>query len=132
MDTASTRQWTDEDIQRALGAWDWAPDGSEVIETAEYRVVFRPATFDRETSVPWVDSARRAVEIAHEVLLLARERGFGRGTYRAIQADRTRWARQQGVQVLLVSGRLATSAPIMERLGSTLHGLTRSIAVPTL
>jgi GNAT superfamily N-acetyltransferase len=266
MSPAPARQWTDADILRALGDWGWAPEGSEVIETAEYRVVFRPASFDRETYVPWVESVRSAAEITNEVHALARERGIGeviwnvyptttpsdlcdhllalggsirdegglmsfrvpddgrldvgstegvivrpvgdvhgltdyrrivstvyeqplasaeeiaaeaegiraddpggcrfvayiddqaagsgaiavrddgaasmfgaatyprlrgRGAYRAILAARTRWASQHGVPVLLVSGRLATSAPIMERLGFTLHGYTRSIAVPT-
>lgn len=266
MDSASTRQWTDEDILRALGDWGWAPNGSEVIETEDYRVVFWPASFDRQTIVPWVESTRSAVEIAREVHALARERDIGevtwniyptttpsdlpdhllalggrirdegglmslrvpddgyldvgptegvvvrpvgdaggltdyrrivstvyeqpmataeeitaeaeritpndpggcrfvayvddrpagsgaiavrqdgsaslfgaatypelrgRGAYRAILAARTSWAAQHGVPVLLVSGRLATSAPIMERAGLTLHGYTRSIAVPT-
>jgi GNAT superfamily N-acetyltransferase len=263
---SASMQWTNEDILRALGDWGWAPSGSDVIETVDYRVVIRPASFDGETSVPWVQSTRPAAEIAGEVHALARERGIGevvwnvyptttppdladhllasggsirdegglmslrvpddgqldvgptdgvmvrpvgdvqgltdyrrivsrvyeqpmataeevaaeaeqitaddaggcrfvayiddqpagsgaiavrddgsaslfgaatypelrgRGAYRAILPARTRWARQHGVPVLLVSGRLATSAPIMERVGFTLHGYTRSIAVPT-
>jgi hypothetical protein len=266
MSPASARQWTDEAILEALGDWGWAPDGSEVIETGEYRLVFMPASFDHETSVRWVRSERSAAEIVTEVNSLARDRGVGevtwsvyptttpsdladhllslggtvrdegglmslrvpddgkldvgpteavivrpvsdvhgltayrrivstvfsqplasdadiaaeadgivpndssgcrfvayvdgepagsgavvvrddgagslfgaatyshlrgRGAYRAILAARTRWARQHDVPVLLVSGRLTTSAPIMERVGFTLHGYTQSIAVPT-
>jgi GNAT superfamily N-acetyltransferase len=55
----------------------------------------------------------------------------GRGAYRAILAARTRWAWQHDVPLLLVSGRLATSAPIMRRAGFTLHGYSQAIAVPT-
>jgi predicted acetyltransferase len=55
----------------------------------------------------------------------------GRGAYRATLAARTRWARDDDIPVLLVSGRLATSAPIMNRVGFTLHGYTQSIATPT-
>lgn len=57
---------------------------------------------------------------------------FGsRGVYRAILAARTRWARQHDIPVLLVRGRLGTSAPILERLGLTVHGYAQGIAVPT-
>lgn len=266
MESAPTQQWSDEYILRALCEWGWAPDGSEVIETSDYRVVFKPASFDRETSVLRIESTRPAREVVGEVNARARERGVdeviwnvypvttppdladhllglggtirdegglmslrvpddgrldvgptdgvivrqvgdvhgltdyrrivstvyaqplasdeeiaaeaeqitpndaggcrfvayiddqpagsgtiavrqdgaaslfgaatyaelrGRGAYRAVLAARTRWARQHDVPVLLASGRLATSAPIMERAGFTVHGYTRSIAAPT-
>jgi GNAT superfamily N-acetyltransferase len=258
------KEWTDEDILRALSDWGWAPSGSEVIDAADYRMVVFPESFGRQTSVPRVESSRTAAELTDEVHQVARQRGIGevvwhvyptttpadladhllasggvvrdegglmslrvphdgtldvgptdgvevrqvtdaagltdyrrvvstvyeqpmanaediakeaarldndagsrfvayaddqpvgsgaiavrrdgsaslfgaatyeafrgRGAYRAILAARTRWAHQHGVPVLLVSGRLATSAPIMRRVGFTLHGYTRSIAVPT-
>lgn len=260
------RLWTDQDILRVLGDWGWAPEGSEVIRTEDYRAVFRPESFGREASVPWIESARPAAEITTEVNVLARERGIdevvwnvyptttpsnladhllglggtvrdegglmslrvpddgvldvgptdgvvvhpvddvprltdyrriqstvyeqpmaseediateaerfnatntgggrfvayvddkpagtgaiavrtdgsaslfgaatypelrGHGAYRAILAARTRWARQNDVPILLVSGRLATSAAIMERVGFTMHGYTRAIVAPT-
>ena len=55
----------------------------------------------------------------------------GRGAYRAILAARTRWASEKDVPVLLVSGRLTTSAPIMKRVGFTHHGYTRNISLST-
>lgn len=56
----------------------------------------------------------------------------GRGVYRTIMAERVRWAAEKSVPILLASARLATSAPIMQRLGFTQHGSTRSIRVTSL
>ncbi|SDT38054.1 GNAT family N-acetyltransferase [Microlunatus soli] len=257
--------WTDDRILRALGEWGWAPEGTQTINTDDYRLLLRPAGFGNDAHVPRVDSGRPPEELVREINRTARERGyteavwsiypttrphaladtllrlggrvldegallslavpadgrfdvgptpgvqvrrvrdaadltdyrriistvydqplpsaeaiadeaagiatdhagcrfvayidgrpagtgaiavradgsaslFGaatylayrrRGAYRAIMAERVRWAAEKRVPVLLVSGRLATSAPIMLRLGFTDRGRTRNIGLPT-
>lgn len=52
-----------------------------------------------------------------------------RGAHRAVLAARARWAHAHGAAVLLVKGRLSTSAPTFVRAGFTAHGQHRELAV---
>ncbi len=259
------RPWTDPEILRALGEWEWAPEGTEVIDNGDFRLQFRPDRHGRAATVSRVESDRSAEAVVAEVNDLARARSFDevswnlyptsrprslrdvlleagavvrdegavmslrvppeglldvgpidgvvvrpvldvhgltdyrriisqvyeqrlpspeeiteeaagipqdlrgrrfvaylgdepvgsgaiairadgsaslfgaatypefrrRGAYRAIMAARVRWAWQHAVPVLLVSGRLSTSAPIMRRIGFTHHGYTCTLALRT-
>jgi len=49
----------------------------------------------------------------------------GRGAYRAVLAERMRCAAEMGATTALVKGRIATSAPILERLGFRRFGEER-------
>lgn len=69
-------QWTDEAILRALGDWGWAPDGTEVIDTEDYRVVFLPEGYDHRANVPRVDSDRPGPMIIREINDLAAAHGY--------------------------------------------------------
>jgi hypothetical protein len=59
----------------ANDAWVLAPEGSEVVETAEYRLVRFPERFADPLQVQWVRSARPAEAVLGEVV--ARAVGFG-------------------------------------------------------
>jgi hypothetical protein len=59
----------------ASDAWVLAPEGSEVVETAEYRLVRFPEPFTDPLQVSWVRSARPAKAVLGEVV--ARAVGFG-------------------------------------------------------
>jgi GNAT superfamily N-acetyltransferase len=54
----------------------------------------------------------------------------GRGVYRAMLALRTSVAREHGATLALVKGRVATSAPILRRLGFTSYGQERVYTLP--
>lgn len=261
--TEPQQQWTDDRILRALGEWGWAPDGTQIIDTDDYRLLLRPAEFGDDAHVPRIESERPAANLVAEINRTARESGYSevvwsiypttrptgltdtllglggrvldqgallslhvptdgnidvgptpgvsvrrvrdlagltdyrriistvydqplpdataiadeaagiaddhagcrfvayiddepagsgaiavrhdgsaslfgaatypayrrRGAYRAILAARTQWAAENGVPILLVSGRLSTSAPIMLRVGFTDRGRTCNIGL---
>ncbi|GAA4109206.1 hypothetical protein GCM10022215_03370 [Nocardioides fonticola] len=54
----------------------------------------------------------------------------GHGVYRAMLAERLRWARERGADLALVKGRVATSAPILRRAGFTAYGTERGLRMP--
>jgi hypothetical protein len=54
------------------------------------------------------------------------KRARGRGAYRAVLAERLRASAQLGATTALVKGRVATSAPILARVGFTDHGDERA------
>ena len=54
----------------------------------------------------------------------------GRGAYRALVAHRIAVAHELGATLALVKGRVATSAPILRRLGFTAYGQERLVVVP--
>jgi len=62
-------------VAAANDAWVLAPEGSEVLETAEYRLVRFPERFADPLQVQWVRSARPAEAVLGEVV--ARAVGFG-------------------------------------------------------
>jgi hypothetical protein len=62
-------------VAAANDAWVLAPEGSEVVETAEYRLVRFPERFADPLQVQWVRSARPAEAVLGEVV--ARAVGFG-------------------------------------------------------
>jgi hypothetical protein len=62
-------------VAAANDAWVLAPEGSEVVETAEYRLVRFPERFADPLQVQWVRSARPAEAVLEEVV--ARAVGFG-------------------------------------------------------
>jgi len=49
----------------------------------------------------------------------------GRGAYRALLAERCRFAAEQGATLALVKGRTVTSAPVLRRAGFVVHGQER-------
>lgn len=54
-------------VAAANDAWVLAPEGSEVVETAEYRLVRFPERFADPLQVQWVRSARPAEAVLGEV-----------------------------------------------------------------
>lgn len=59
--------------------------------------------------------------------------GFrGRGTYRAVLAERMRYAAAHGARTAIVKGRVATSAPILERCGFVRYGEDRAYRLDRL
>jgi GNAT superfamily N-acetyltransferase len=62
-------------VAAANDAWVMEPEGSEVVETAEYRLVRFPERFGDPLQVQWVRSARPAAVVLDEVV--ARAAGFG-------------------------------------------------------
>jgi hypothetical protein len=52
-----------------------------------------------------------------------------RGAHRAVLAARARWAYDHGAPIMLVKGRLSTSAPTLLRAGFTLHGHQRELSL---
>jgi hypothetical protein len=50
----------------------------------------------------------------------------GRGAYRAVLAERLRYACEQGATLALVKGRVETSGPVLRRAGFAAHGQERS------
>jgi GNAT superfamily N-acetyltransferase len=62
-------------VAAANDAWVWAPEGSEVAETAEYRLVRFPERFPDPLQVQRVRSARPAEAVLADVV--ARAAGFG-------------------------------------------------------
>jgi len=54
----------------------------------------------------------------------------GRGSYRAVLAERLRLAREHGATLALVKGRVLTSAPILLRAGFTDYGQERCYWLP--
>ncbi|GAA2904835.1 GNAT superfamily N-acetyltransferase [Microbacterium keratanolyticum] len=59
--------------------------------------------------------------------------GFrGRGTYRAVLAERLRYAAAHGARTAIVKGRVATSAPILERCGFVRYGEERAYRLDAL
>ncbi|WP_260857386.1 GNAT family N-acetyltransferase [Microbacterium sp. 1.5R] len=57
------------------------------------------------------------------------EHARGRGAYRAVLAERLRASAERGATTALVKGRLATSAPILERAGFVPHGEERGYRI---
>lgn len=262
--TPGLDQWSEARIRQALSDWAWAPAGTDVIETDDYRLLLRPEGFGHDAHVARVSSCRPAHDLIDEISRAAADRGYaevvwsiypttappsltdsllqsggtvtdegalmslavpadgrldvgrtagvrvrtvtdaetlthyrqiistvydqplpsperiadeaagiaddhrgcrfvaylddqpvgtgaiairsdgsaslfgaatyaacrGRGAYRAILAARTKWAAEHAVPILLVSGRLATSAPIMQRVGFVPRGRTCNIRRP--
>jgi GNAT superfamily N-acetyltransferase len=62
-------------VAAANDAWVLTPEGSEVVETAEYRLVRFPEPFADPLQVSWVRSARPAEAVLEDVV--ARAAGFG-------------------------------------------------------
>jgi GNAT superfamily N-acetyltransferase len=62
-------------VAAANDAWVLTPEGSEVVETAEYRLVKFPEPFTDPLQVSWVRSARPAEAVLEDVV--ARAVGFG-------------------------------------------------------
>lgn len=62
-------------VAAAGDAWVWTPEGSQVVETAEYRLVRFPDRFPDPLQVQWVRSARPARAVLDDVV--ARAAGFG-------------------------------------------------------
>lgn len=58
------------------------------------------------------------------------EEARGRGVYRALLAARLDYAREHGLTMGLVKGRVQTSGPILRRAGFTVFGQERSYVVP--
>ncbi|MCD4536047.1 GNAT family N-acetyltransferase [Nocardioides sp. cx-169] len=58
------------------------------------------------------------------------EEARGRGVYRALLAERLRYALAQGATMALVKGRVATSGPILRRAGFAPYGQERSYLLP--
>lgn len=54
------------------------------------------------------------------------KRARGRGAYRAVLAERLRASAELGATTALVKGRVATSAPILARVGFAIHGDERA------
>ncbi len=54
----------------------------------------------------------------------------GRGVYRALVAARMTYAAEQGATMALTQGRVATSSPILQRLGFISYGRERSYRLP--
>lgn len=54
----------------------------------------------------------------------------GRGIYRALLAERLRYAVEHGAELALVKGRVETSGPILRRAGFEVFGQERSYLVP--
>jgi len=54
----------------------------------------------------------------------------GRGIYRAVLAERLRYAAERGGTIALVKGRVQTSGPILRRAGFVTYGQERSYRVP--
>lgn len=55
----------------------------------------------------------------------------GRGAYRALVAARLRYAIEHGATMALTQGRVATSSPILQRMGFTPYGLERHYRLPS-
>ncbi|MEU4602297.1 GNAT family N-acetyltransferase [Kribbella sp. NPDC023972] len=62
-------------VAAANDAWVLTPEGSEVVETAEYRLVRFPEPFTDPLQVSWVRSTRPAEAVLEDVV--ARATGFG-------------------------------------------------------
>jgi hypothetical protein len=158
-----------------------APEGSEVVETAEYRMVRLPERFPDPLQVQWVRSSRPAEAVLEDVV--ARAVGFGlpeasvyvklsapdgfdeallgRGaelvdtgdvlamalpadvkapdvpglevrwwTAPALLAARLTYAVEHGATMALTQGNIATSSPILQRLGFVSYGQERSYRLP--
>lgn len=58
------------------------------------------------------------------------EEARGRGVYRALLAARLAYAREHGLTMALVKGRVETSGPILRRAGFSVFGQERSYVVP--
>jgi GNAT superfamily N-acetyltransferase len=54
----------------------------------------------------------------------------GRGVYRGLVAARMTYAAERGATMALTQGRLATSSPILQRLGFVSYGQERSYRLP--
>jgi GNAT superfamily N-acetyltransferase len=54
----------------------------------------------------------------------------GRGVYRALVAGRLAWAAERGATMALTAGRVATSSPILRRLGFIAYGQERNYLLP--
>jgi GNAT superfamily N-acetyltransferase len=63
-------------VVAANEAWVSAPEGSEVVETAEYRLVRFPQRFTHRLRVQWVRSARPAEAVLGDVVARAAEYGL--------------------------------------------------------
>jgi GNAT superfamily N-acetyltransferase len=74
------------------------------------------------------------VEIADGVVRLwggaVLEAYRGRGVYRALVAKRLPWAAEHGATMALTRGRIATSSPILRRLGFVSYGQERTYQLP--
>ena len=69
--------WDEQAVLRAFEEWVWCPDGSEVIEVAEYRLAFWPSGFGGAAHVERIAANRAARELVDEINGLARARGVG-------------------------------------------------------
>ena len=97
----------------------------------------RAAAFDKKgtggAQVAYLDGvpiASAGVEIADGVARLwggaVLEAYRGRGVYRALVARRLAWAAERGATMALTHGRIATSSPILRRLGFVSYGQERT------
>jgi GNAT superfamily N-acetyltransferase len=66
---------TPEEVAAANDAWVWTPEGSEVVETGEYRLIRAPAHFSDPLQLQWVHTSRPAADVLEDVVV--RARGFG-------------------------------------------------------
>lgn len=67
--------WDEPAILRAFEQWVWCPEGSELIDTGEYRLAFWPEGFGGSAHVERVETARGSRELIEEVHDLVRSRG---------------------------------------------------------
>ncbi len=63
-------------VAAANDAWVLEPEGSEVVETSEYRLALFPERFPNRLQVQWVRSARSAQAVLAEVVARAAEFGL--------------------------------------------------------
>ena len=113
------------DVDRIYVSLGQPPATRESIEAAmaresdgtEFRVL------GRLDGVPVSTGACRVVDgIARLSGAVTIESARGRGAYRAVLGERLRIARELGASIALVKGRVATSAPILTRIGFRRYG----------
>lgn len=63
-------------VAAANDTWVWAPEGSEIVETAEYRLARFPERFPDPLQVQWVRSARPAESVLDDIVARAVEFGL--------------------------------------------------------
>jgi GNAT superfamily N-acetyltransferase len=139
------RWWTAPEVARDANTVGNSLFGGSRASRASDDVIARRAAEERETFaagagggvVAYVDYAPvavAAIEVADGVARLwgggVLEPYRGRGIYRALVATRLAYAVEHGATMALSQGNIATSSPILQRLGFVSYGQERSYRLP--